>query len=266
MVGPCVYEPPADRDSYLRKNVLKLASTLSVLRSEGTHASGIDRLLARAPSTLRFIALIMVLLLCSLAKNMAFVWVLLAVELVLLCTRPAKTIAQIIAPALVATILAVIVNLPAAIFFGQTSAPIRVGSKMLVNLLIVGSYARTTTPEDLLAGLAHLGLPATVTLTIDLTLRDLILIGSEAETLSEALELRSVGKNTQKTEGVTGVLGMCFLRAERHARQQAEAMRLRGFDGTVTKKQSLTFSVSALVYILIMACVPILFFYLEAAL
>jgi energy-coupling factor transporter transmembrane protein EcfT len=202
--------------------------------------------------------------LVSLARNRAFVWAMLAASLTLLAARPARTIAAVAGPALLSAALAVAVNLPAA-FIGQASAPLRVGAKTLVTITLTCLVARTTTPETLLGGLSSLGLPRTVTFTIDLAIRDLALIGTEAQTLTEALELRCVGRNRHKTGSTAGIIGTCLLKAARHAREQAEAMTLRGFDGSAPAKRLDRPGAYDACYACVLALMVSAFAYLELA-
>ena len=260
------FEPPADRDGYLRRNVLALAGMLRVFRPEGVSASPVDRLLSKVQPALRVIGLVLCVLLVSLAHNMAFVWLMLAVTLALLAARPAPTIAAVAGPALLATAIAVAVNLPAAVILFQTSVPVRIGSKTFVTVTLTCLVARTTAPETLLGGLSSLGLPGAMALTIDLAIRDLALIGTEAKRLTEALELRSVGRNRDKTGSTAGVVGTCLVKAARHAREQAEAMALRGFDGTAGARRLARPTATDVCYCLAVVLVCASFAYLEFAL
>lgn len=260
------YDPPADRDGYLRRNVLRLAQTLEVFRAETPAASSaVDRLLARVPAPLRLLGVVLLVALVAAARNMALVWLVLAVALCLLALRPPQTIRAVLVPALAVALLSALVNLPAALFLGQTEAPLRVATKAFVTLLLVCGLSRSVAAEELLGGFAALGLPPTFTLTLDLAVRDLALLGAEATTLSEALELRSVGHNHSKTASAAGVLGMVFLRAQRHATAQAEAMVLRGYPGASGSRRVRP-SVAMLLYLLLLALAVGAFVYLEAAL
>lgn len=259
------YEPAGDRDGYLRKNVLALAGMLRVFRPGGVPSCAVDRMLCRVQSALRVIGLVLSVLLVSLAHNMAFVWLMLAATLALLAARPAPIIAAVVGPAALACALAVVVNLPAAIMLSQTSAPLRIASKTFVTVTLTCLVARTTAPETLLGGLASLGLPGTAALTVDLAIRDLALIGTEARRLAEALELRCVGRNRDKTASTAGVVGTCLLKAARHSREQAEAMALRGYDGTVAGRRLSRPTAADALYCLAMALVCASFAYLELA-
>lgn len=261
------YQPPRDRDGYLRHNVLRLASALTVFRAEDSSSSSpLDRALGRVPAGIRLFGLAAAVLCVSLARNMAFVWVMLACALVALAMRPPQVIVAVLGPALAIAVASALVNLPAVFMLGQVTAPVRVASKTLVTLALVCGLARTTTPEDLLGGLASLGLSPTVVLTLDLAIRDLALIGSEATKLCEALELRSVGHNPKKTAGAAGVLGTTFLRAQRHAAAQAEAMALRGYDGRAPVRAHVRAGWEVGLYVVLVACMVAGFVYLECAL
>ena len=266
LTDPAPYDPPADRDGYLRRNVLRLAQALAVFRAEPPEASSpADRLLARVPAPLRLVGLCVTLGLVAAARNMVLVWLVLGAGLVLLALRPARSIRSILVPALGLALVSALVNLPAALFLGQTAAPLRVATKAFATMLLVCGLSQTVAAEELLGGFAALGLPPAFTLTLDLAVRDLALLGAEATTLAEALELRSVGHNRSKTASAAGVLGTVFLRAQRHAAAQAEAMVLRGYPGARAARR-LRPSLPVVLYLLFIAFLVVAFVYLEAAL
>lgn len=263
------YEPKQDRDSFLRKNILSLTSVLAALRAEAIPAKRmppLDRMLLRVPAAMRLVCTVVLVACVSLAKNMAFAWVMLVGGLVLLCLSPAERIRRVLVPALVAAAVAFLVNVPSLVL-GQTSAPIRMGAKTLVTVGMVASLAQSLGSDGLVAALRGCRLPGPVVTTVDLAIRDVVLLGDSARTLSEALDLRSVGRDSTKTSSAAGVMGVTFLLAHNKAMARAEAMKLRGYGANDKAKHSkiraMRPNTATVVYALCIAVVVALFAYLE---
>ena len=95
---------------------------------------------------------------------------------------------------------------------------------------------------------------------VDLALRDIVLLGESATTLSEALCLRSVGANRDKTSSAAGVMGVVFVRAHRMAYARAEAMELRGHGGQwVPSRPRRRLALADALYLLAVALIAAMF-------
>lgn len=258
------YEPPCDRDGFLRRNALSLASMLTVFRTPACPEGPVDRMLARVSPVLRLMGTIVCVGCVSAARNMAFVWVALAATLVVLASRPARRILSVARPALVVALLAALVNVP-AVFLGSPSAPVRVLMKSFVTVTIVLGLSNTVQTERLFGALASLHVPSHVVLVCDLAIRDLALVGQVATSLNEALACRSIGHAADKSLGTAGVLGMTFVKASELARRQSDAMACRGFDGTFSVERERVITPAGIAYLVALACAVICFVYLEGA-
>lgn len=228
------YVPPYDRDGFLRKNLLSLASMLVALRADSLSqdpVSSVDKFLRRVRPSLRLVGVLAFAVCVALARNMAFVWTVLVGWLLLLALQPAGRIRTCLMPALGVAAAAALVNVP-ALLLGQTAAPLRMASKALVSAGLVASLASSLGAQGMLGALRALRFPARACMVLDLAIRDVVLLGESARSLSEALALRSVGKDRAKTASAAGVMGAVFVRAHTMAAARAEAMELRGYDGS----------------------------------
>ena len=262
------YEPSVDRDSFARRNVLALTRALAKLRTEVDPVGQrpwVDRALGVVTPALRLIGTLALVACVSMARNLAFAWLMLAVLLVLCAMRPAHRIAQIVGPAALAALLAFVVNVP-AILLGQASAPVRMATKTFVTVGYVASLAQALGSDGMVAALRGLGLSPHIATVVDLALRDIVLLGEAATSLSEALSLRSVGTNKDKTSSAAGVMGVVFVRAQRLATARAEAMELRGYGLDWTGGRTrYRLRVADAAYVLALAAVIASFAYLEGA-
>ena len=230
---PSEYEPPHDRDTFLRNNVLHMVGMLEVFRGGGFGSCLVARTVGRVDARLRILVTLLLAILVSAAQNMAFVWVMLIIVLIGLVLRPAGEISAILRPALVATVLAVCLSIP-AIYFGALAAPLRLAGKTFTTTVLVLGLTRSLGAHGLVEAARRLQLPATAALVIDLAIRDLALLGQIAIELGQALALRSIGHNRDKSSSVAGLLATTYLKAHDLAGAQYEAMVCRGFDGLVT--------------------------------
>lgn|GEM_PF-311998 len=270
LVASSCYVPPYDRDGFLRKNILSLTSVLLTLRTDPAKksvATGFDKHVQRVRPSLRLLGAFALVLCVALARNMAFVWLVLVGWLLLLALRPAHQIRACLLPALGVAVLTALVNVPALVL-GQTAAPVRMASKSLVTAGVVVSLANSLGAEGVLAALRELHVPARVCMVLDLALRDVVLLGESALSLSEALALRSIGKDRTKTASAAGVMGAVFVRAHAMATARAEAMELRGYDGRAFARSSASkrWGVPDVAYCLAAVALVGIFVHLEMAL
>ena len=260
------YVPAPDRDSFLRRNVLAMAGALSALRSEPGKVTGVSGLLGGVSPAIRLVGVLLLVGCVSLAHNMAFVWVMVAGLLVLIASMPARSIRAVLGPAVVAACMALVVNLP-AVLLGHPSAPVRMVSKTFCTVTLVVHLAHALGPEGTMGALRGMGLPVRAATVVDLALRDIVLLGEEAVTLSESLYLRSVGHNRDKTLSAAGVMGVVFVRAQRKAAERAEAMELRGYGGQWSpSRRSCRLTKADVAYLLLAFLIGASFVYLEGTL
>lgn len=267
LTAPSCYEPAHDKDAFLRKNVLSLTSALVRLRvGSAAPVSLLDRQLANVRPSLRLLATVLLVTLLSLSRNLAFAWVLLVGWLLVLASRPAELIRANLVPALALTAMAVLVNVP-ALLFGQPTAPLRMATKTLATVGLVMSLALSLGSDGLLAALRGLHVPASACMVVDLAVRDAIIMGESAVSLSEALALRSVGRDRTKTASAAGVLGAVFVRAHTMATARAEAMELRGYHGAASfVAMHASVRPQEVGYLVVAATLVCLFAYLELSL
>jgi cobalt/nickel transport system permease protein len=264
--GPSAYDPPSDREGFLRGNVLRLAGALAGVRAGGSAASAVDRALGRVPAALRLLGLVVVVGCVSAATNALFVWVVLAIVLCQLALRPPRRIAAVAGTALAAAALAALLALPAVpLGAAPPSSVVRMAGKTFVSVSLVLGLTQGVAWGRLTSALASLRLPGSVTFVLDAAVRDVALLGRGAMALSEALALRSVGRNDGKAASAAGVMGVAFSKASGLASRQAEAMACRGFDGTYPVSRERVATPAGIAYVAGVVALVALFAWLEHA-
>jgi cobalt/nickel transport system permease protein len=103
-----------------------------------------------------------------------------------------------------------------------------------------------------------------VTLTLGLTLKYIVVLGSVALEMLEALRLRSVGRNDDKRASIGGVGGMLFLKSREAAEDTAAAMRCRGFEGRMPAPAGSGLRAKDAAWAVGLALLACAFFYLQS--
>ncbi len=219
------YDPPHDADGFIARSVLSLAGVLARLRMD----DGKSGPLSPSPAAKLAIGFACILL-TSLSSNFLFVLVMLALVLVRAIFLPASALRRLAGVTATSAALSLLVMLP-AILLNQAHAPLLVGTKVLVTTAIALEVALTTPAHELMGALGFYRVPDVVILTLGLTLKNIVVLGTVALEMLEALRLRSVGKNSDKRSSIGGIGGMLFLKSRSAAETTAQAMQCRGFEG-----------------------------------
>ena len=226
MCEPQDYAPLPDRDGFVTRSILSMSSVLARLRLDDGAET---RLSPSAPAKL--VGAIVLILLTSLARNYLFVLIMLAAVLVRAAFLPRHALARTAATASAAALVALVLMLPAALL-GQPRSAITLATKALVTTGLAMEVALTTPSAQLTGALRAFLVPNVVILTVDLALRSIVRLGEAALEVLTALQLRSVGRNTNKQGSMGGVGGVVLVKAARAAQDTSDAMRCRGFEGS----------------------------------
>lgn len=229
--GPERYDPLPDKSSFIQHNLEHLGGMLTQIGAAlPVGGSVIDRALCSVSPAARMIGVPVAIVCVNITRNMLFSYIMLALVLVAMALRPAWLIKAILGPTLAVCVLSLVVALP-AVFVGQYSAPIRLVVKAFVSVSLVIALARTVPWNRLIAGLRGVGVPDAVIYVCDVTIQFIDILGRSMLQLLDALQLRSVGRDSRKLMSAGRLMGALFLRANTQARQMAESMQCRGFDG-----------------------------------
>lgn len=259
LTQPEDYQAGTDRDGFITKSILSVTGVLARLRMDDGKSS---RYSPSAPCKL--ICGLVCILLTSLARNYAFVLIVLALVLLRATLLPAKVLSRTAAVAGGAAALSALLMLP-ALLLGQSQSALLVGTKVLVTVSIAMIVAGTTPAHELTRGLRSLHVPGIVVMTVDLALKNIVRLGRLALRTLTALKLRSVGVNRDKGASVGGVGGVLFLKSEEAARTTYDAMTCRGFTGDYRGASAAHASTLDCAWVLAMVALAALFAYLQVS-
>ena len=153
-----------------------------------------------------------------------------AILLLYLCTWPARDILNIMKAGCGASVLALIILIPAMVV--QPSGirnELLIVIKVFLSISTLSIFNHTTQWNHITGALRKLHIPGIFIFTLDITLKYIVLLGNLITELLTSLQLRSVGKNNKKYSSIGGVMGVTFVRGTEMNRQMYEAMQCRGF-------------------------------------
>ena len=219
------YVPPADGGAFYYRTLKSLGGIMSRLRLESGREGRFS-----LPAGVRLLLMIALIILVSVTQNDLVIMAVGAVALVRLALMPAEDISAVVKAVLVAVIMAVVIFAPAVIMDPvRLWNSIRVVAKILISVTLVGIFNRTTQWNHLTTALRKARIPGTVIFIIDITFRDIVLLGNLMQDLLTAVSLRSIGRNDKKYNSIGGVMGVTFLRGTEMNKEMYEAMQCRGF-------------------------------------
>ena len=252
------YEPKTDRGAFVDKSILSVLKVLSKFHAQPSLKTG----KAQAGIKLGFSLLLIVLL--SLSRSAAFMYILLAALACRVCLLDAEQILKVLKSGLGAAIFAAFVLLPAGIF-GNWYSLKTITPKVFICVCTLSLLSNTTRSDELTGALRLFFIPDLFIFVLDITIKYIMLLGEFSLNMLYALKLRSVGTNRDKRASLSGIAGHLFLRSREMAQQMHEAMICRGFTGDYKKPASFAFHwMDALVCALAAASV-LLFILLERA-
>lgn len=258
LLRPEDYAPLRDRERFLQRNMLRLTSLLSHMKlqrgglEDRAALSPVDRALVSVDSALRLLGLIVTIVCISVASNMFFVYTVLALFLTASALRSGEELIDRLQLPLAAAALTALIMLP-AVFLGQPASLVRVSLKVFLSVGLVIGLSRSVAYNQLIAGLRFYHVPGLVVFVLDITLKYIVMLGEVAEGVLMALRLRSVGRNDDKRGSSSGVMGITFLKAHDYAGEMYEAMECRGFTGDYVVPDHRVLSLSAVVYLFMLA-------------
>jgi len=217
------YQAGSDRDGFLNKSIL---SVLSVLHSFRDARMSYGRLGRAFPAPLKLLACLGLIITTSCLQNIFWLGVMLAVVLVHFCFVSSKQLVRTITTSLAAAIFTALIMLPAA-FLGSPNSMVLISAKVFISVSLVGILGTTTEWNRITAGLRAFHVPEIFVFTLDITLKYIVILGDISIDMLNALKLRSVGKNKSKSDALSGVLGVTFLKSRQMADEMYDAMICR---------------------------------------
>lgn len=219
------YVPPAKSGTFLIKTINTIGQLLARIKVQSGHEKS-----RHLPAIVKLLVLLLLITFVSVTTNRIYVMGVIAVTLAYLCTWPANDILNIIKPSLGASLLALVIFIPAMIINPQgISNNIFVVIKVFISVMMVSIFNHTTQWNHVTKALRKMHVPGLFVFIIDITLKYLILLGNLICNMLTAYSLRAVGNDKNKYTSIGGIMGVTFLKGAQMNQEMYEAMVCRGF-------------------------------------
>ena len=218
------YNPGRDRDYFISRSLLRLVSILKALRQQ----HGPSRWAVGAGPAL--VTTLMMILLVVLCRTMAFLWAVLAGELVLLAFHPGRQLRTTLAAALAASAVCAVIVAP-AFFLGNGQHVYLLPCKTcltVLGLMLLQQKCIVAQTDGGPAGLSR-SVPDHLHFGYDPALHRHSRPGIGRT--PDGLEATLRRQNPDKKAALSGVAGIMLQKSQRLSQDLYEAMRCRGFTG-----------------------------------
>lgn len=173
---------------------------------------------------------LLTIILVSFSRNAFFSYAILAMMLAVISVLKADEIAAVIKVVIPVVVFTVLVMLP-AVFLGNPRFLLTVTMKVFISVGLIAIYNQFVSWNETTRALRAVHVPATFILILDTTVHFLMILGRVADSLSEAVKLRTVSRVRWNKKGTGGVLGTTYMISEKMSRETTEAMQTRCFTG-----------------------------------
>lgn len=255
------YKPQLDKDTFVNKSILSLLRILSRIRTQ----SGYKEDKFKINATLKVAFTFILILLISITKNFIFTIIINVYLLAILSMMNGEEIIKILKVSFITTVFTFVILLPAA-FGGNSFSSIMITSKVFATVTAVNLLSHSTRWNSLTSSLKRFFVPDIFILILDITIKYIAMLGKISLNLLYSLKLRSVGKNKNKYNSLSGIAGTMFIKSREMAEDMYSAMECRGFTGeyhVVNNRIKLKFT--DYLYIVFNIGIIFIFLYMERA-
>ena len=251
------YEPAKDKERFLDKSIIGIVTILSKIKRDNSKERGI---IYNINPLVKLISMILLIVFLSLSKNMFFVYIMLAYSLVYLCLLDGEAIKKILAVSFVVPVFTLVMLLPSIFFMGNKQSSIMLILKIFITVILVNILSYTTKWSDITKSLKIFFVPDIFILVFDITIRYIYVLGDFSLNMLYSLKLKSIGKNKEKRNSLSRIIGNLFLKSKVMGEDMYLAMECRGFTGEYVSYTKFKFTMMDALYIIISIFIVIIFF------
>ena len=251
------YKPDRDRDHFITRSLLRIMQILRALRYQSKRKK-----LTKVSAVGAFSFVLVLVILCASAHTLNFLLCVLALELVLMCLLDGRTIQQLLQNSIMMSIFSALFVLPAYLL-GNYAIIILLPFKTFLTVTALGLLTTFFRWHQITEALKFFRLPAVVIFVLDTTLRYIVLLGEISKDMLVALKLRSVGRNRNKKQSISGIVGVVFLKSREMSEEMYQAMCCRCFTGEYLNRSKSLLYFTDLVFLILAGGYIYLFFVIE---
>lgn len=251
------YEPVKDREKFLDKSIVGIVTILSKIKRENNIS---DEVIYKINPLVKLSSMIILIVFLSLSRNMLFVYFMLAYSLVYLCFLDGNAIKKILAVSLIVPIFTLVMLLPSIFFMGNRQSSVMLILKIFITVLLVNTLSYTTKWRDITKSLKMFFIPDIFILTFDITIKYIYVLGDFSLKMLYSLKLKSVGKNNDKRNSLSRIIGNLFLKSKTMGEEMYSAMECRGFTGEYVSYSKFKFTAMDAIYLSVSVFMVAIFF------
>ncbi|MDU1054953.1 energy-coupling factor transporter transmembrane component T [Clostridium baratii] len=251
------YEPTKDKERFLDKSIIGIITILSKIKRDNSRESGV---IYNINPLVKLASTILLIIFLSLSRNMFFVYAMLAYSLIYLCLLDGDAIKRILSVSFVVPIFTLVILLPSIFFMGNKQSSIMLILKIFITVILVNTLSYTTKWSDITKSLKIFFVPDIFILVFDITIRYIYVLGDFSLKMLYSLKLKSIGKNKEKRNSLSRIIGNLFLKSKTMGEDMYSAMECRGFTGEYVSYTKFKFTLIDALYIVINIFMIIIFF------
>lgn len=238
------YSLKKDREGFLSKTILGIFKLFRHFHIEKNEK------LSRARAGFRTLLVVGIIILTSVSHNLIFCGAVAAGFLLYLCGTKIDILKRTLGTAFTTAFFTALIMLP-SYFLYKSNSVITITGKVFLSTGIVSLYAQLTPWNKITSALRFIKVPEFIVFILDLTIHYILILGNCAYEMLFALKLRSVGKNKNKQNSFSGILGSVFLKSLEITKETQQAMECRLFDGSYKFSKSKIHAIDFLPLILL---------------
>jgi cobalt/nickel transport system permease protein len=228
------YTVNAGRDTFIDKSILALFGVIARLRLGGAER------VSKTDAAFRVFFTLALIVATALAREFSSVFVALTFVTLQLAALPPCALRGTVKFAVLATLFAFIIVLPAA-FAGNRYSVTVLPAKVFVSAAAVNILSRAYGWDAITGALARFRVPDIFVFLLDITVKYIFTLGEFTLQSLQSLKLRCVGRTDRRYGSLAGVAGVLFLRSKSLAEETQQAMECRGFSGQYPRPSRLKF-------------------------
>lgn len=226
------YIPIKEKNAFINKSILSILNILTKFRLQTENRKSRFEINA----AIKLLSALIIITFVSLSRSFSFVIMIDVLLLLIVSLLQIDQIKYIIKTGIAVSIFTFIILIP-SILMGNINNSILIIFKVIATITSVNITSCTTKWNDTIAALKIFFIPDIFIFVLDITIKYIVIFGEFSLNMLYSLKLRSVGKNTDKKNSLSGIIGTMFLKSREMSEEMYEAMECRGFTGQYIVKR-----------------------------
>lgn len=240
-----VYEPKVDKEGFLDKTILAFVGVLSKIKRDNEKYNGF---IYKINPTVKLVSTFLIIIFLSLTRNVHYIFCSLAYSMICLATLDGNVIKKILKTSITIPIFTIIMLAP-SLLLGNSFVNCRnLILKIFITVLMVNTFSYTTKWSDAIKSLKVFAIPDIFILVFDITIRYIYILGDFSLNMLYSLKLKSVGKNNNKRQSLSKIIGILFLKSKNMGDEMYSAMECRGFNGEFKSRHKVELHLNDYIY------------------